>query len=115
MMVMDLRATILILVAMFAIGCSEGNNNDFAKTPPLNKTFQCSEKLPEFTLGPYSDPPQEILDELCSCVWNKLDGWEKTTSVAIAEGREKDISAMHLKAFPTRFGSIMNSCGAMDL
>jgi len=104
---------ILALVALIS-GCG-GEESSEATEGAKNLTFKCKQKIPEFTLGPSSNPSQEKLDSFCECVWGELDGWEKETSVAIAEGREGDISAMHLRAFPSRFGGIMESCGAMAL
>lgn len=87
--------------------------NDNSSSQPFS--VKCAQKLPEFTLGYQSNPTKSQIDELCSCVWNKLDGWEKDASIAIAEGREKDVSFAHMKGFPSRFGGYINDCGGQDL
>ncbi len=108
-----MKLSLLILITLYLVACSE----DASEYDPeaKNLSFKCEQKIPEFTLGAYSDPPQEAIDSLCSCIWKELDGWEKETSIAISDGRENDVSAMHMRAFPGRFGSIMESCGAMSL
>ena len=102
-----------LLVLLVGCGADEQPETTAPNSEPL--VVRCNEKLPEFTLGPESNPPQEKIDQLCRCVWGKLDGWEKSTSIAIAEGREKEVSSMYLRSFPSRFGSIIDSCGAMWL
>ena len=107
---------ILLLCSIFVLsGCEESKGDEVPEQKNKNLSFQCEQKIPEFTLGPNSDPSKEELDKLCGCIWSNLDGWEKSTSIAITEGREKDVSALHMRAFPSRFGKIMQDCGAMKL
>jgi hypothetical protein len=75
----------------------------------------CREPIPKFTLGPHSNPSEAEVQRLCACIWEKLNGWEKDTARAIAEGREGDVSALNMRAFPSRFGSAIKECGGMDL
>jgi hypothetical protein len=75
----------------------------------------CREPIPEFTLGLHSNPSEAEVHRLCACVWEKLQGWEKDTARALAEKRSGDVSALNMRAFPSRFGSRLKECGGMDL
>lgn len=108
------KVLLMVLLISLVPGCGQEEPSTSGKVEK-NLSFKCKQKIPEFTLGPYSDPSQQSLDTFCECVWGKLDGWEKETSIAIAEGRVKDISSLHMQAFPSRFGGIMESCGAGKL
>ena len=52
------------------------------------RVFQCKEPLPEFTLGPASNPSAADLAKLCACVWSKLPdgGWERTVAAKLRAG-----------------------------
>lgn len=75
----------------------------------------CSQPIPEFTLGSHSKPSDAEVQRLCACIWENLKGWEKDTAQAIAEKRMGDVSALNMRAFPSRFGSRLKECGGMDL
>jgi len=75
----------------------------------------CREPIPEFTLGSHSKPSEAEVQRLCACIWANLKSWEKDTARAIAEKRMEDISALNMRAFPSRFGSRLKECGGMDL
>src|SRR5690554_6742507 len=76
---------------------------------------QCKEPLPIFTLGEKSNPTKEQETALCACIWQNLGGWERDVSTKVAKGRESEVSQMHLRAFPARFGSALKQCGGMKL
>lgn len=76
---------------------------------------QCKEPLPTFTLGEKSNPTKAQEAALCACVWQNLGGWERDVSMKIAKGRESEVSQVHLRAFPARFGSALEKCGGMKL
>lgn len=76
---------------------------------------RCQEPLPTFTLGDKSNPTKAQVATLCSCIWQNLGSWEREASAKIARGREAEVSQMHLRAFPTRFGSALEKCGGMRL
>ncbi|MDP2630747.1 MAG: hypothetical protein Q8P56_05045 [Candidatus Uhrbacteria bacterium] len=76
---------------------------------------RCNEPLPTFTLGEKSNPTKAQEAALCACIWQNLGGWERDVSTKIAKGRESEISQMHLRAFPPRFGSALEKCGGMKL
>lgn len=106
---------IIAAITIISSACNkqEVTGSSLAGVEPL--VVKCEQKIPEFTLGSQSNLTKGQLAELCLCVWNKLEGWEKETSIALAEDREKDISAMHLRGFPSRFGRAIGSCGGMAL
>jgi hypothetical protein len=76
---------------------------------------KCSEPIPEFTLGRNSHPSKAQVQQLCGCIWDHMSKWEKETSRAIVEGRENEVSYLHMRAFPTRFGQRVEECGGKDL
>jgi hypothetical protein len=86
-------------------------------TPSSAKPFEvrCKEPLPTFTLGEKSNPTKAQEAALCACIWQNLGGWERDVSTKIAKGRESEISQMHLRPFPARFGSALEKCGGMKL
>ena len=86
-------------------------------TPLSAKPYEarCKEPLPTFTLGEKSNPTKVQEAALCACIWQNLDGWEREVSEKIAKGKEREVSQMHMRAFPSRFGSAIEKCGGMKL
>ncbi len=78
------------------------------------RSFACEEPLPEFTLGPESDPSESELEQLCKCIWSKFpeDGWERRTSEKIVAGEDP---GWRLEAFIPRFGAALKACGGYNL
>jgi len=76
---------------------------------------RCKEPLPVFTLGEKSNPTKAQEATLCRCIWENLGSWERKTSEKIAAGKESEVSQLHLRAFPARFGSAVEKCGGMKL
>jgi len=116
-----MRKTFLIVLFISLLpGCGKKESRN-ASAAEKNLTFKCEQKLPEFTLGPYSDPSQKELNTLCECVWGHMGGWARETSIAIVEGRamvegrSKKTSEMLKQVFPSRFGGLMQACGAGKL
>jgi hypothetical protein len=74
------------------------------------RSFKCKEPLPEFTLGPASNPSDAELAKLCACVWSKLPegGWERKVSSQIRNGEDP---GWRKHGFAPRFGAAMNACG----
>ena len=111
-----MRTKVFLAVAIFAIllGCSQRpNEGPVAGAKPFE--VKCSEPVPEFTLGEKSNPSAAKVAELCSCVWKSLQGWERETSIKIKAGKESEVSALNMRAFPARFGDRLKECGAMSL
>ena len=75
----------------------------------------CAEPLPVFTLGKNSNPTKAQEAALCTCIWQSLGKWEREVSEKLAQGKESDVSALHMRAFPSRFGSVIKKCGGMKL
>lgn len=86
-------------------------------SPASAKPYEvrCKEPLPAFTLGEKSNPTKAQEAALCACMWQNLGSWERDVSAKIAKGRESEVSQMHLRAFPPRFGSALEKCGGMKL
>lgn len=72
---------------------------------------RCKEPLPVFTLGEKSAPTNQQVNELCSCVWTSLKGWERDASTKVASGKEEELSFVHRRAFPARFAQRLDECG----
>src|SRR6266542_5051037 len=50
------------------------------------RLFKCKQQpLPDFTLGPASNPSDAEVTKLCACIWSKLPegAWEREVSVKI--------------------------------
>lgn len=75
----------------------------------------CKEPLPVFTLGENSQPTKAQEAALCTCIWQNLGSWEREASKKIAQGKQSEVSEMHMRAFMPRFGSALEKCGGMKL
>jgi hypothetical protein len=69
------RAQVILLIGGFTVGAFIGSVSRpllalSASGEP--RSFKCKEPLPEFTLGPASNPSDAELAKLCACVWSKL-------------------------------------------
>ena len=78
------------------------------------RSFKCKEPLPEFTLGPNSNPSAAELAKLCACVLSKLPegGWEREVSTKIRRGEDPGWRG---RGFIPRFGAALDACGARSL
>jgi hypothetical protein len=76
---------------------------------------RCKEPLPEFTLGEKSNPTKEQVATLCACIWDNLGSWERRASEQIAAGKGSEVSWLHRRALPSRFGGAVEKCGGMKL
>ena len=120
---------VYILPLIFIISCSEEPNiveepnfytmdelEEIANRSAeiLNLSFQCEEPLPEFTLGPYSNPSKDEIKRLCSCIWNQFpeNGWERRVSEQLAN---REDPGSPLAGFPNRFGNAIAQCGGGNL
>jgi len=91
----------------------ESSNPKISANEPY--TVHCSEPLPVFTIGKDSIPTKEQEHALCECLWENLGQWEREVAGKISQGRESEVSKLHMNAFPSRFGSAIKKCGGMDL
>jgi hypothetical protein len=73
------------------------------------RTFKCTQPIPEFSLGPDSNPTNRQIQKLCSCIWSKfpVKGWERRTSKKIKEGID---AGWRGKALVARFGKALREC-----
>lgn len=96
-----MKLKVLFVLAIFLVGCG-----DEIPLPTIGSQYEahCKEPLPVFTLGEYSNPTKAQEEKLCACIWESLSGWEREVSEKISQGKESEVSAMHLRAFPPRFG-----------
>lgn len=78
------------------------------------RLFTCKQPLPEFTLGPASNPSEAELAKLCACVWSKLPegGWEREVAAKIRRGEDPGWRG---RGFIPRFGAALDACGGRTL
>ena len=78
------------------------------------RSFKCTQPLPEFTLGPASNPSDAELTKLCACIWSKLPegGWEREVSAKIRRGENPGWRG---RGFGPRFGAALDACGGRSL
>ena len=74
----------------------------------------CREPLPEFTLGYNSNPSDQEVESLCSCIWSKFpeDRWERKEAKRIFKGAEMSLRTIKLIK---RFKKSMKVCGGFEL
>lgn len=103
------------VITLLLCGCGKElpEQSSAPSKPPYEA--HCKEPLPVFTLGENSNPTTEQEAALCACIWQTLEGWERETAEKIARGNESEISELHMRAFPSRFGSAIEKCGGMKL
>lgn len=78
------------------------------------RSFKCREPLPEFTLGPESNPSDAAISKLCACIWSKFPegGWEREVAEKIRKGEDP---GWRVGAFSPRFGAALDACGGRGL
>jgi len=78
------------------------------------RSFKCAEFgkkydwIPEFTLGPYSNPDNSELKALCDCIDEDSSSWVKDTGRKLKN--KEEVSWIYKRGFPSSFGSSMRSC-----
>ena len=82
---------------------------------PLNRTFICQEPLPEFTLGPMSNPSDQQVANLCNCIWKNLPNAAQEFATKIVRNAESQPSESSINLFAANFGVALNKCGGNDL
>ena len=105
---------ILFIIVFLSTGKNDSHPSD-TMTESL-VTVQCKNtNIPHFTLDYDADPSEEEITQLCSCIWDKLMGWEKETVIKLTNGRKDDISSVDMAAFPAVFGKRISECGGEKL
>lgn len=104
----------ILLIAIILSGCGQESGSPVVSEGSKYEAH-CKEPLPVFSLGEKSNPTKAQEAALCSCVWKNLKGWEREVSKKFSEGKQSEISEMHMRAFPPRFGSAIEKCGGMNL
>ena len=107
-------SALLAAGAVMLAGCNNNDHSEALQTDRGARTFQCSEPLPEFTLGPDSDPSAAQLAELCSCIWRRFPegSWERETMRKAAAGEDPGWRGMGLAP---RFGAAVEACGGLEV
>ena len=82
---------------------------------PLNRTFICQEPLPEFTLGPKSNPSDQQITDLCKCVWENLPDAAREFATLVSHSTNSQTSEASINLFVQNFGVALDKCGGNDL
>ena len=80
---------------------------------PKNLSFTCEQPLPEFTLGPYSEPGPAELSDLCECVWEHLSASEHEISRKV-RNNTGTVSEADARTLASAFGEAMDECGGYE-
>jgi len=114
---------VLLLAAVLTAVYSSGRSEQGARALPASgaaavpgqpRSFKCEQPLPEFTLGPASNPSDAEVAKLCACIWSKLPerGWEREVSAKIRRGEDP---GWRQRGFIPRFGAALDACGGRSL
>ena len=105
----------LLIVIVFTFTSKNNSHHTNSSTHPL-VTVKCKNTtIPHFTLDYDANPSEEEINKLCSCIWDKLVGWEKETVIQLTNGKKGEISAVHMAGFPVIFGQRISECGGEKL
>ena len=98
-----------VLLAVVLAACTQ--------QPPAEGTstlephvVHCPGKLPEFTTGTRQRQSQVQDAQLCSCVWGRLEDWERQTSVNIVRDTTLNVPERYLQTFPSRLDGAIRVC-----
>jgi hypothetical protein len=97
----------------WSVEAKSTNSPSYAQEPPY--VVHCTEPLPIFTLGENANPTKAQKAALCACIWKNLGRWEREVSQKIQQGEDAEISWLHKRAFPYRFGQAVKKCGGSDM
>jgi len=75
------------------------------------RTFYCENIMFEFTLGYYSNPTDKELNEICSCMNNKIAIEAKEINFKVKKGKAK-FTEKDMILLQKEFGGAIQSCGS---
>jgi len=80
----------------------------------VKKEVVCSEALPRFTLGRTSNPTNNQVKSLCTCIWKKFPeaGQEQKALEMIRQGKDPGIN---IQPIVSKFGDVLKACGGYNL
>ena len=78
------------------------------------KHVVCKEPIPLFTLNYNSNPTNDQVSYLCSCIWNKFPQgrWEREEMIRLSNGGKPNWKT---NAMYSRFAKKMKECGGYEL
>lgn len=91
------------------------SEESFETPEALNRSFACAEPLPEFTLGPMSDPSDQEVTDLCACIWDNLPSDAKETATQLTSESGSRPSDANIDRFAVHFGEGLRGCGGDQL
>ena len=71
----------------------------------------CAESIPTFSRSSHVTRTPELDANLCKCIWNKLDGRDRSTAEKMSKDEWDRISASDADHFKANFGKTAVSCG----
>lgn len=108
-------AFVTILIILVFIFTGKQKSQPHSTTQPLI-TVKCKNtSIPHFSLDYGANPSEKKLDQLCTCIWDSLVGWEKETAIKLTSAKEDKISSLHMAGFPAIFGQRISDCGGEKL
>ncbi|MDQ7084801.1 MAG: hypothetical protein Q9M36_07640 [Sulfurovum sp.] len=105
----------LLMVIVFLYTSKESNPHDPTSSYPLFKVQCNNTSIPNFTLNYDSNPSEDEVEKLCTCIWDKFVAWEKEIAVKLSSGETHTISAVHMAGFLAIFGARISECGGDKL
>lgn len=100
---------------IFTFTAQEKKQYTDESTQPLVTVTCKNGSLPDFKLDYDANPSAEEITALCSCLSDALMGWEKETASKLANGKQDEVSTLHMAAFPSIFGKRISECGGEKL
>ena len=109
----SLRDTLWVTTVELGVKGDKSPQPKKSTLPPGSepRSFTCKEPLPEFTLGPASNPSNAEVENLCACVWSE-GGWERRVSAQMRRGEDPGWRG---RGFAPRFGAALDACGGRSL
>ena len=105
----------LLMVIVFLYTGKESRQHDQTSTYPLFKVECKNTSIPSFTLNYDSDPSEDEVETLCTCIWDTFATWEKETAVKLTSGETNTIGAVNMARFSAIFGKRIMECGGDTL
>jgi len=102
-------------VLVFTFTSTSNKRSSNTSQHPL-ATIQCKNtSIPHFTLDYDANPSPEESEQLCTCIWDSLIGWEKEVALKLTSDKKDEISTIHMAGFPAIFGKRISECGGGEL
>lgn len=92
------------------MACSANSNRSTERLTVDPSQLRCDQEMPALHLEGGASLTRKQADALCLCVWDKLGNWDRSLAAMFLAGREREVSAVHRRAFPGRFDGFVKEC-----